>query len=332
MIETHALRKRYGEVEAVAGVDLVVRPGELFGLIGHNGAGKSTMFRMMLGLERPTAGHVSIDGEPVHGPAFRALRRRLGYLPESVVLYDNLTGLETLRFFASLKGLGPEACAPVLARVGLAHAADRRVRGYSKGMRQRLGFAQALLGDPTLLFLDEPTNGLDPQGIRDFYDTLAALRAEGVTIVITSHILSEIQERVDRLAVMKSGRIHAQGSVQSMREAMALPLRLDLRLASPGPEGLARVRRALAAVDGLDAAPLAGPRADDARVLAIHCPRALKMPALQAIAALGADVADLQVREPTLEDLLLGVTAAPAAAALAASAALDDLAADAALA
>jgi Cu-processing system ATP-binding protein len=300
MIDADQLFKRYGDVEAVAGVSLRIHEGELFGLIGHNGAGKSTLFKMMLGLEAASAGQVRIDGRDVRGAAFREVRRHLGYLPENVALYDNLTGLETLQFFAKLKRADAAACGAVLERVGLSHAADRRVRGYSKGMRQRLGFAQALLGHPTLLFLDEPTNGLDPQGIRDFYRTLADLQGEGVTIVLTSHILSEIQERVGRLAVMKNGRVHAEGTVQAMREAMGLPLRFELRQEAGAAEP---VRQALQ--------PLATELRLTPEGAALECARQHKMAALQAIAALGARIVDVQVHEPSLEDVLLGQGSTP---------------------
>ncbi|KAB2888620.1 MAG: ABC transporter ATP-binding protein, partial [Burkholderiaceae bacterium] len=217
-IEIRGVRKHYGSVHAVDGIDLRVERGEILGLIGHNGAGKSTLFKMMLGLVPATAGEILVGGAPVQGRGFRAARRHLGYLPENVVLYDNLSGLETLRFFARLKGAPAAQCTEVLERVGLASASHRPVREYSKGMRQRLGFAQALLGAPRVLLLDEPTNGLDPLAIRDFYATLRTLQQGGVTIVITSHILAELQERVDRLAILAAGRLQALGSVQALRE------------------------------------------------------------------------------------------------------------------
>jgi Cu-processing system ATP-binding protein len=229
-IALHSVSKHYGAICAVDGVDLRVERGEIFGLIGHNGAGKSTLFKLMLGLTPPSSGEILINGGSVSGSGFRATRRSLGYLPENVVLYDNLSGLETLHFFAKLKGADFKQCAPTLARVGLAHAGGRPLREYSKGMRQRLGFAQALLGRPQVLFLDEPTNGLDPQAIRDFYLILSELRDSGVTILITSHILAELQERVDRLAIMAAGRIQALGTVHGLREQQQAPLRIDLRL------------------------------------------------------------------------------------------------------
>lgn len=296
LISVRDVRKHFGEVHAVDGVDLDIGKGEIFGLIGHNGAGKSTMFKMLLGLLPATSGEIRIDGTTVRGAAFRAVRRQIGYLPENVVFYDNLSGLETLYFFADLKGAPRSQAQPLLEKVGLAHAAQRRVKGYSKGMRQRLGFAQALLGAPALLFLDEPTNGLDPEGIREFYGILREMKAQGVTVVLTSHILSEIQERVDRLAIMKLGKVQALGTLQSLREQNDLPLQVDVRL---GSDGVERLRSALAqlAVENL--------QVHDDHV-SLQCRRHDKMAVLEALTALDGKVLDLHVREPSLEDVFLG--------------------------
>jgi len=295
-IEVRGAARRFGEVQAVAGVDLAVREGELFGLIGHNGAGKSTLFKLMLGLLAPDRGSLEVLGEPVGGARFRETRRRIAYLPENVVFYDNLSGLETLRFFAELKGADPRECQPLLAKLGLEAAAQRPVRGYSKGMRQRLGFAQALLGSPRLLFLDEPTVGLDPEAIRGFYRILAELKAQGVTMLLSSHNLAEIQERVDRLALMRLGRIQALGTVQALREELRLPLRIEVSLR---PEAGERLRRALAPFPDCDV------RVDGARG-AIVCGRDRKMALLAALTTLPDTVADIRVREPSLEDVFLG--------------------------
>ena len=296
VIVARGVHKHYGPIHAVDGVDLEVRSGELFGLIGHNGAGKSTMFKMMLGLIPLTAGEIRIDGAPVPGSDFRAVRRKVGYLPENVVLYDNLTGAETLDFFARLKGVSPAQNAALLERVGLMHAAKRRVREYSKGMRQRLGFAQALLGTPRILFLDEPTTGLDPEAIRGFYAILRQLKGEGVTMVITSHILAEIQERVDRLAIMAAGKVQATGTVQALREQMDLPLWFDVRVA---PEDFESVRNALGGL------PVGAIEARDGHV-AVQCARDAKMAVIAALATLNGKVRDLTVREPSLEDVFFG--------------------------
>lgn len=296
-IQARGVAKHYGALHAVDGIDLTVQRGEIFGLIGHNGAGKSTLFKMMLGLITPSVGEILIDGANVGGRDFRAARRHIGYLPENVVLYDNLTGLETLRFFARLKGAPSSQCAPTLARVGLADAAARPLREYSKGMRQRLGFAQALLGAPRVLFLDEPSNGLDPQAIRDFYATLRDLRDEGVTILITSHILAELQERVDRLAIMAAGKIQALGSVQALRDQMHLPLSLTLRLESADA---ALAQQALSHLTEIHCV------ATD-HGLRVSCPRASKMAVLSALSTLGAGLLDLNIHEPSLEDVFFGL-------------------------
>ncbi len=296
-VSLRGVTKHYGPLHAVDGVDLSIQRGEIFGLIGHNGAGKSTLFKMMLGLIPVTAGEVLIGGASVSGRGFRAARRHLGYLPENVVLYDNLSGLETLHFFARLKHAPVAQCASALARVGLDQVGARPVREYSKGMRQRLGFAQALLGSPQVLFLDEPTNGLDPQAIRDFYATLRVLRDQGVTVVITSHILAELQERVDRLAIMAAGKLLAVGSVQALREQTHMPLVLELQLADhEGP----LVAQALATLPGVSAeATVSG--------LRLRCPRASKMAVLATLASFGPRVLDVTMREPSLEDVFFGL-------------------------
>lgn len=296
VVEVRQVVKDYGELRAVDRVSLSVEGGEMFGLIGHNGAGKSTLFRMMLGLLPVSRGEILIRGEAVRGPGFRRVRRRIGYLPENVVFYDNLSGLETLAFYAGLKGADRSGCAALLARVGLADAAHRRVRAYSKGMRQRLGLAQTLLGGPSLLFLDEPTTGLDPEGIREFYHILRELQAKGVTIILSSHILAEIQERVDRLAILHSGHIEAIGTVQALRERLDLPLRVSLRLCDGNAAGFAH------ALAGL---PVTIVQRNDTLV-ALECPRQARMSLLQLLAALGNTVADIQMQEASLEDVFLG--------------------------
>lgn len=296
LISVREVKKSFGDVCAVDGVDLDIENGEIFGLIGHNGAGKSTLFKMLLGLLPPNSGEIRVNGAAVHGAEFREVRRQIGYLPENVVFYDNLTGLETLYFFADLKGASRNDALPLLEKVGLAHAAQRRVKGYSKGMRQRLGFAQALLGKPALLFLDEPTNGLDPEGIREFYQILREMKAEGVTVVLTSHILSEIQERVDRLAIMKMGKIQAIGSLQSLREQNDLPLRVEIKLQA---DAVAELQKALArfAVADINV---------NGDCISLQCRRHDKMAVLEVLTSLDGKVEDLHIREPSLEDVFLG--------------------------
>ena len=296
VIEVRAVSRQFGDIHAVDNVDFTVVQGEIFGLIGHNGAGKSTLFRMMLGLLPPTRGEIHINGESVGGARFRQVRRRISYLPENIVFYENLSGLETLLFFARLKDADKRTCLPLLEKVGLSAAARRPVRGYSKGMRQRLGFAQALLGGPDILFLDEPTTGLDPEATRDFYRILEELKEQGVTAILSSHNLAEIQERLDRLALMKTGRIQATGTVQSLREALKLPLHIQVILRAGDEHSL---RTALQGIAGCELSV----HADRA---SIACDRQEKMRVLARLTALQDAILDIHVREPSLEDVFLG--------------------------
>jgi Cu-processing system ATP-binding protein len=291
-VRVRAASKHFGAVHAVRGVDLDIAAGELFGLIGHNGAGKTTLMRMLLGLIRPDAGELVVAGCDTRSPRFREARRRIGYLPENVALYDNLDARETLRFFGRLKR-ADDRPDDILARVGLLHAAHRPVREYSKGMRQRLGFAQALLGKPAILFLDEPTSGLDPEAIAEFYDTLASLRGEGVTMVLCSHILAEIEQRVDRLAIMAAGRVQACGSVQALREAVDMPLRCRLTVAT---EARPRVSAALQALEGIQVR-------DCDEGFDLDIPRALKMALVSVVAAQRDTVIDMNFHETPLEQV-----------------------------
>lgn len=296
MISVQQVSKHYGAVHAVNGVDLAIGQGEMFGLIGHNGAGKSTLFKMMLGLIPASQGVIEVMGVRTNSDGFRNVKRSIGYLPENVVLYDNLTGLETVQFFARLKNAALKDCGSVLEKVGLSHAADRRVHGYSKGMRQRLGFAQALLGKPQLLFLDEPTSGLDPEAIRSFYQILSELKAEGVTLIISSHILAEIQQRVDRLAIMAAGKIRAVGTLQALREQVHLPVRI---VATVPSAVVAQLIHQLEAPD-IEIKYL---RNDQ---LEISCPREQKMKIVGRLTQLSELVSDLHIHEPSLEDVFFG--------------------------
>lgn len=296
-VELRTISKHYASVRAVDGVDLCIQRGELFGLIGHNGAGKSTLFKMMLGLVEASAGEIFVAGASVRSKAFRVARRQVGYLPENLVLYDNLSALETLHFFARLKGVDTRSCPALLAQVGLGDVGSRAVHAFSKGMRQRLGFAQALLGQPSVLFLDEPSNGLDPMAIRDFYTQLSELRANGVTIIITSHILADLQTRVDRLAIMVNGKIQVQGSVTDLREQLDLPLTIRVRVAPGAANTVQSLLRPIAGV--------VVEVKDDLTVLS--CPRATKMTVLAALAHLGDAMLDLHIQEPSLEDLFFGL-------------------------
>lgn len=301
IIEIDHITRQFGPFVAVDDVSLTIRKGEVFGLIGHNGAGKSTLFKMMLGLLAPSSGQIHIAGESVAGPAARQIRQRIGYLPENVALWENLNGLETLRFLARLKHLDTAQCPALLERVGLGHAGDRPVRAYSKGMRQRLGFAQALLGNPQVLFLDEPTTGLDPYAIHFFWDTLAELRDRGLTIVLTSHILAELQHRVDRVAVMANGQLQALGTLDELRHRHRLALKvIAVPVADTDPQTLIDQIRATMPPTLASLACQHHPRHG---TLIFETPREQKMSLLHHLLRFPDRIKDVQVEEASLEDM-----------------------------
>ncbi len=233
-VEIAGASKRYGKLHAVKDVAFGLNVGETVALVGHNGAGKTTLIKLMLGLIRPTAGYVRVLGEdPAHGDF--AVRQRLGYLPESVSFHLALTGRETLSFYARLKRVDLASTDSLFERVGLApEAVDRPVRTYSKGMRQRLGLAQALLGEPRVLLLDEPTSGLDPALRRSFYDLIADLRDRGATVMLSSHALTELEGRADRVIIVNRGVKIADGTLDDLRRIARLPTRISVRLADGG--------------------------------------------------------------------------------------------------
>jgi ABC-2 type transport system ATP-binding protein len=204
-------------VEAVKAVDLEVKAGEIFGFIGPNGAGKTTTIKILTGLVMPTAGEAWVRDLPVQDPNSRA---RLGFLPEGTFFHDYLSAREFLDFHGALLGLPKEVrrerIPKLLERVGLSGAADRQIRRYSKGMRQRAGLAQALIGDPEIVILDEPMSGLDPLGRKDVRDVILSLRDEGKTVFFSSHILEDAEVICDQVAIILSGKIVRQGYLDEL--------------------------------------------------------------------------------------------------------------------
>jgi ABC-2 type transport system ATP-binding protein len=208
-ITVTGLTKRYGPVTAVDGLTFTVEPGQVTGFLGPNGAGKTTTLRMLLGLVSPTAGSALIGGRRYAD--LRAPRQAVGAVLEATGFHPGRTGRDHLRVLAEASGIPAARVAAVLGRVGLDDAADRRVRGYSLGMRQRLGLAAALLGDPRVLVLDEPANGLDPAGMAELRDVLRGLAAGGRTILMSSHVLSEVAQTVDRVIIITGGTLRFAG-------------------------------------------------------------------------------------------------------------------------
>jgi Cu-processing system ATP-binding protein len=279
------LTKRFAGVEALRDVSLTVEPGQRVALLGHNGAGKSTMMKIILGLIPFDEGAVTVCGA---APGSAAARAQVAYLPENAAFHPALTGGEQIRHYLSLRGERLAQALDLLARVGLADAAKRRIGTYSKGMRQRVGLAQALIGKPRLLVLDEPTSGLDPVSRRDFYALLDDLAAGGTAILLSSHALTEVEARTDRILILSKGRLMAEGSLADLRRKAALPVAISV---AP----VAGQKAALSA-----ALPMA--RANGDGRLHLDIAQGDKLAILARITGL-PQVEDLEVIPPSLEDI-----------------------------
>ena len=282
--------KRYGAHTAVADVDLTLRAGERVALVGHNGAGKSTLIKLMLGLIRPSAGSIEVLGGRVSGHAAAAARAAIGYLPENVVFPPAMTGEELLDFYARLKHRDIAENEALLERVGLADAARRRLGTYSKGMRQRLGLAQALIGTPRLLLLDEPTTGLDPALRRSFYDIIDELAHNGVTVLLSSHALAELEPRSDRIVVMNRGRKVADGTIADLRALARRPTRIRVTFANGArpPDVLGNTATWIEVAE---------------HVFEIACAEPDKVAVLRRLMALPEQPRDVDLMPPTLDDV-----------------------------
>ena len=287
VIDTHTLTRRYGEaIVAVDSLDLRVRRGEVYGFLGPNGAGKTTTLRMLLGLVRPTSGNATVLGEPPGAPAGLS---RIGAMVEAPAFYPYLSGRDNLRVLARHAGVPEERVAAVLAQVDL----SARATTYSMGMKQRLGVATALLKDPELLILDEPTNGLDPAGMAEMRDFIRSLAQGGRTVLLSSHLMGEVEQMSDRVGVIREGSLIAEGTVDELRGRAGLRVRAEpLAQAIDLVGGLPGVG-AITTVDGaIDVA------ADSAEASAIN----------RALVEAGIAVSELSPRRASLEDVFLELT------------------------
>jgi len=292
-ILVQGVSKQYGEAFAVREVDLTMAPGECVAMVGHNGAGKSSLIKLMLGLTTPTAGSIRVLGGDPSSAAASHIRRQVGFLPENVAFHPSMTGRETLDFYAKLKGASRRENDALFERVGLEPAAiKRRVGTYSKGMRQRLALAQALLGGPKVLFLDEPTTGLDPALRQSFYEIVGALRDAGTTVLLCSHALTELEGQADRVVVMNRGRKVADGSLATLRSLAQLPVRIRLTLPTDDLDDLAR-----RVGQGAALTRLAG------GVVELACANDDKVDLVRRISCDGPAVTDIEIVQPSLDEM-----------------------------
>jgi ABC-2 type transport system ATP-binding protein len=294
MLEAQRLVKAYRGIRAVDDVSFAVQRGEIYGFLGPNGAGKTTTLRMLVGLARPDSGMALVRGiDPLRDPV--AAHARLGFLPETLSLYKTLSGRQTLRFFAELKGVPAERADEHLALVGLQEAAGKRVGEYSRGMVQRIGLAQALMGEPELLVLDEPTGGLDPLAHRQVKDILRDRSRRGATILFSSHVLSEVQELATRVGILRRGKLVADDTVENLRKRVSLQGAIVVTLSNPSPSLAVEIQQ----LSGVASARLEGSQ------LVVECPSELRFDVAKRVDELGGGVVNMETRDASLEDVFV---------------------------
>jgi ABC-2 type transport system ATP-binding protein len=292
VVATDRLTKRYGDRLVVDSVSLTVRRGEVYGFLGPNGAGKTTTLRMLLGLVRPSAGRATVLGAD---PGTMTAVAGTGALVEGPGFYPYLSGRDNLRVMARYRRLPEAAVDAALARVDLAGRSGDRFSSYSLGMKQRLGVASALLGDPALLVLDEPTNGLDPAGMADMRELLVDVAAGGQTVILSSHLLAEVQEICDRVGVISEGRLLTESTVSDLRGAAAVVLR-----AEPLDRALAVAMR----VAGDDAVAVV----DDGRALRLEGGEPVVPALIRELVAEDVEVREIRAVERSLEEVFFEMT------------------------
>jgi ABC-2 type transport system ATP-binding protein len=294
VIVAEHLTKRYGETTAVDDISFGIRKGEVFGLLGPNGAGKTTTILMMLGLTEVSSGRISVLGyDPVRQPL--QVKRRVGYLPDSVGFYDHLSAVENLAYTAKLMGLSlkerRQRIEVALKRVQLDEVAHKRVSTFSRGMRQRLGLAEIIVKKAEIAILDEPTSGLDPQATLEFLDLIRELKAEGITVLLSSHLLDQVQRICDRVALFQSGRIVLMGSVAEL-SVQVLGAGFVVEVEAEG-SGIARRLSTIPGVSNVET--LAEDR------FRMTAERDVRPDAARAVVAVNGSLRRLSVDEPSLE-------------------------------
>ncbi|MBE3598690.1 MAG: ABC transporter ATP-binding protein [Limnochordaceae bacterium] len=302
MVRTQHLTKRYGSLVAVDDLELHVDEGEIYGFLGPNGAGKTTTLMMLLGLVQPTSGEIWIFGRPLHKDPL-GIRRRIGVVSESHYLYEEMTAQEYLEFFARLYQVpgARRRIDELLERLGLAERRGQLVGGYSKGMKQKLSIIRALLHDPDLLLLDEPVSSLDPYGVRQVRDLILEENRRGKTLIISSHILSEIERTCHRVGIMHRGRLLAEDTMDGLRQRLSAEQHLEVELERVD-DGIVQAVRS---VDGVTEVEQPAPATLSIRLRSGSDLRPLIS---RSIAGAGGVVLGMRTREMSLEDAFVTIT------------------------
>lgn len=295
-IELDAVEKSFGDVRALRGVDLEVEEGEIFGFLGPNGAGKSTTINILLDFVRPDAGSARVLGNEAREDSV-AVRERTGVLPEGFALYDRLTAREHLEFAIDSKDSDDDPY-PLLERVGLEDAVDRKAEGFSTGMAQRLSLAMALVGDPDLLILDEPTSGLDPNGARKLREIVESEADDGATVFFSSHILGQVEAVCDRVGIIRDGELVAVDSIDGLRENVGSGSTLVVEVDTVPDD----VSHRLKSLDGVESVAI------DGTTLRVGCRDEAKTAVIDEIEDMGSTVSDFSTEEAPLEDLFAAYT------------------------
>ena len=298
-IEVNGLTKSYNHFNAVNNISFTVNKGEIFGFLGPNGAGKTTTIKSMLDLIHANTGTIKINGIDVRSHGKEA-KKCIGYMPEKVAFYDNLTALQNLRFYSEIKHAPKEECTSLIEEFGLGDTGKKRVGKFSKGMVQRLGMARAILGNPPILILDEPSGGLDPRGVVLIRDKILEMKKKGTTIFVSSHILSEIQEICDRVGIINKGVLVAQDAVEGLSKKLNLKPQIRVTVDTMSTN----IENAVKKLPGVNSVTTQG------NTLEIVCDGAMKAKVILAITNAGGDIQNLQTKEPSLEDVFMRYTEA----------------------
>ncbi len=295
-ITVTSLTKSFNNIKAVNNASFTVKKGEVFGFLGPNGAGKTTTIKSILGLITPDNGQIKING--IDTKNNKLSKKFVGYLPEKVAFYDNLTALQNMYFYADMKNAPRTECMPLIAEMGLDDAVNKKVGNFSKGMQQRLGMARALIGNPKILILDEPSGGLDPRGVALIRNKILDMKKKGTSVFVSSHILAEVQEICDRVGIINKGIIVAEDTVDQLRNKLKLKPKLVLELEKMDKKVIQEVQK----LEGVEKVESIGV------MLHIMCDPKSKSKIIIAVEKAGGNIINIKTMEPSLEQVFMRFT------------------------